>query len=284
MMLRFFVQLVGLLLLVPNLGATIPRFQTTRLKSTAGAGVASFAIDEASLLNPAPLAFFNLSSFYFQKSGGELKDKERQDTLHNTSQTAFVLSDTTNPLKGSASYAKLSYGDITQKQMAFALASAVGRQSSLGLTYRKTQEENISDGKEKSFNQLIGGVLHSIIPEFTMGFVIVDPLGEIEEERRGIFGIQYVYKKFISLMLDIGADYQKEMSENFVHKEAIQIKLFTDFYGRFGTFRDRGLDREGTGTGLSWISPKLIVDFSLNHTQFKQSKQQETSFSVSYRF
>ena len=43
-------------------------FETTRLKSTAGAGVASLLIDESTILNPAPMAFFNLASFYIQRS------------------------------------------------------------------------------------------------------------------------------------------------------------------------------------------------------------------------
>ncbi len=291
-MLHFFIRFICCVLLAPNLAANIPRFQTTRLKSTAGAGVASFVIDEATLLNPAPLSFFNLASFYFQKSGGEFKDEERQVTLRNTDQMAFIISDTTGPLKGSASYAKLSYGDILQQQMGISLAALIGQQSSLGLTYRKTEQEDISDKKEKTFDQLVVGVLHAITPEFTMGFVLADPLGKIEEDRKGILGVQYVYKEFISLMLDVGADYEREMSKSFVHKGAIQIKLFTDFYGRFGAFRDRGLANKGTGTGLSWIGPKLILDFSLNHTQYKddiflkqiQSNQRETSFSVSYRF
>ena len=46
-------------------------FQTTRLKSTGGAGVASILMDEATFLNPAPLAFFNLTAVLLQRTNGE---------------------------------------------------------------------------------------------------------------------------------------------------------------------------------------------------------------------
>ena len=271
---------------------SVPRFQTTRLTSTAGAGAASLSMDEASILNPAPLAFFNISSIYFQKSGGDLLDNERHGGVQAVDQMAFIASDTQNALKGSVSYAKKSYGVARQDQLGVSMASSVGDQSGWGLTYRRTIREDTSGGEEKNYEQFITGILHVINPEFSMGLVLVDPLGEIERERRGIFGIQYVYLDFISLMLDIGADYSAGMSETFTHREAIQIKLFGDVYGRFGVFTDRGLDKDGTGVGLSWVGPRLILDFALANTKFEEnlafdqrdSRETETSFSISYQF
>ena len=267
-------------------GATNLHFQTTRLKSTAGTGVASFTVDEASILNPASLGFFNLFSLYFQKSGGEFKGVGRQSSISQSENKAIIISDTKGPLKGSVSYAKLSDRKTLKKQMGVSFASIVGPQSSLGLTYRKTWQKNRGYSREKETEQFVLGIMHAVSPAFSLGMAVVDPQGKIEQDRKALVGIQYVYKKFISLMFDIGADYTRELSETTVYKQAVQFKFLSDFYIRFGSFKEKVRRKKGTGTGLSWISPKLILDFSLSNNLFEkdQIKEKETSFSISYRF
>ena len=269
----------------------VPQFQTTRLKSTAGAGVASLTVDEANSLNPAPLAFFNVMSLYVQRTKGGLSTEDGTEvTAEPIEQNAFIISDTKGSLKGSAGYVEHVKGHEKIKQFSASIATIMGPQSSWGVTYKKTTDK----GRDERFEQFIVGITHVISPEFSLGIVASDPTGKVEGHRRGIVGFQYIYQNFISLMVDGGSDYEAELSENFFHREAIQIKLLGNIYTRFGIFNDKGLKRRGTGTGLSWIQPRLMLDFAIANTQYDEGgpivfnqeiyREKETSFSLSYRF
>src|SRR4051794_40837768 len=67
--------LAALSLLGQSAHAHIREFQTTRLMSTAGAGVASILSTEAAVLNPAASAFFEGSSFSYQSYRTSLQKK-----------------------------------------------------------------------------------------------------------------------------------------------------------------------------------------------------------------
>ncbi|MBF0367814.1 MAG: hypothetical protein HQK50_19760, partial [Oligoflexia bacterium] len=54
-------------------------FETTYLQSTAGTGVGSLLMDESAILNPASISFFNLSSFYLQRTTTDFKDDKSTD-------------------------------------------------------------------------------------------------------------------------------------------------------------------------------------------------------------
>ena len=41
--------------------------QTTRMQSSAGVGVGAVLLDEATLLNPAPMAFYQIGAIYYQQ-------------------------------------------------------------------------------------------------------------------------------------------------------------------------------------------------------------------------
>ena len=278
--LKFLIYSISLL---PALSfCIVSQFQTTRLKSTAGAGVASLTVDEAGILNPAPLAFFNVMSLYVQRTKGGFSDDDGSGAVQPIEGKAVIISDTKGSLKGSASYIEQTQGHERQKQYSASIATSMGPRSSWGLTYRKTMDRD----SEKQYEQFIAGISHVISPEFSIGIVLSDPKGKIEEQRRGIVGLQYIYQDFISLMVDGGSDYESELSENFFHREALQIKLLGDVYTRFGIFDDRGLQKKGTGTGLSWIQPKLMLDFAISNTRYEKEayRERETSFSLSYRF
>ena len=90
--------------------AQIREFQTTRLNSTAGTGVASILSTEAAILNPAASAFFNGSTFSYQRYSASLR-KENPERVaasdefpkDNRSDGAF-LSDHSGPIKGGVGY------------------------------------------------------------------------------------------------------------------------------------------------------------------------------------
>ena len=135
--LNLFIVFVGLF--PASSYCVISPFQTTRLKSTAGTGIATLAIDEASILNPAPLAFFKDASIYFQKSQGNITNDNEPLQSWETGNTAFIASDTQNFLKGSVSYIRQFDGLDQRTQLGVSLASIIGPQSSLGLTLQKNK-------------------------------------------------------------------------------------------------------------------------------------------------
>ena len=290
----FLIFFVGL---SPHISHTLTGdFRTARLMSTGGAGAASLAVDEATVLNPAPLAFFEVASVYFQRSEGTLSDGGAGGPRRpGAGGTAVIASDTKGALKGSASYVRRDGAGRRRRRLAAALAGAVGERSSMGLSWRRTADDGPA-GARSVREQASLGVLHVVSPELSLGVVFVDPLGEVEADRRGIAGVQYVHRGFISLMADVGADYASDMGGTFVHREAVQIKLLGDLYGRFGLFDDRGAGRRGTGAGLSWVGPRLVLDLAHADSGWRGGaaaapqppddgeRERETSFAVSYRF
>lgn len=264
---------------------------TTRLKSTAGTGVGTLLMDEATVLNPAAISFFQNSSFYLQKTGADLVTAE-DSPLSNASQDdlMFAASDAKGPVDGSISYVRSKDRYGKSSRLAGSMSSSVGERSSLGFGYAMTNRDGGPlKGKMK---QVSAGVTHALSREFTMGVVIPDVLGENELERRAIIGFQYLYKDFIALMLDAGADWEREASESSLVRAAIQLKVFNDFYARFGAQEDKGLKRKGTGAGVGWVQPRLVIEAAMARTEYSEilaigqvkETAKETSLSLSYHF
>lgn len=289
-----------LFLIIPTIGQSkIRGLETTRLKSTGGAGVGSILMDEATALNPAPIAFFNMGSIYIQKSSADITTDEATDSpsITESDTMAAIISDAKGPLKGSISILKEEEGFNKRKRYSASFASIVGKKSSMGVTYRMTEDKLSQDGEayfEDNYKQTIFGVTHALSESFTLGFVVIDPFKVRPQDTRAILGSQYIYQDFISVMLDMGTDYNLPMEEKFLYKGAIQFKVFTDFFVRAGLFNDKGIGEKGSGAGIGWVQPRLVLDFALkNITQLEKAtpdtKQdpatvKETSFSLSYKF
>lgn len=264
---------------------------TTRLKSTAGTGVGTLLMDEATFLNPASISFFQVSSFYIQKAGADLSSTNDQPlSAASEDELVFVASDAKGPVDGSISYARMKDKDGKSTRLAASMSSPIGERSALGFNYALTDRDGgVRAGKSK---QITAGVTHALSSEFTLGLVAQDLLGEEEIERRAIVGAQYVYKDFIAVMFDAGADWEREMEESSLIRAAIQLKVFQDFYMRFGAQEDRGLRQKSTGVGIGWVQPRLVLEAALARTEYGAIDEigqldleaKETSFSLSYRF
>lgn len=281
--LKFF-PIIFIIYSISALG-NIRDFETTRMKSTGGTGVGSILMDEATILNPAPIAFFNVGSVYLSKGSSE--NTAQGLATDNTDQLGVIVSDAKGNTAGSFSYQSQSFGNQKRKRLGAALSAPFNKKSAMGISVRRTTDEII--GSEKTeYIQTVVGVTHAVSQEFTMGFVAVDPLKKRETDSMGIFGAQYVFKDFISVMADAGANYYKELSETFLYRGALQFKLLDDFYARFGYFRDKGKEEKGTGVGLGWVQPRLVIEAALKNTenvsQDDNGEVSETSISLSYRF
>ncbi|MDC1174450.1 hypothetical protein OAT67_03605 [Bacteriovoracaceae bacterium] len=273
----------------------IPDFETTRIKSTGGAGVASVLMDESTTLNPAPLAFFNVGSFYMQKSGADSTINDDSKSLSESDTISFIASDSQGSLNGSISYIKQKHRFSERQRWAASFSNPVGERSALGVGFRMTTDTLSEDGtsiQEEKYKQTIFGVTHALSESFTMGMVFVDPFRTKPEDTIAVLGFQYVFKSFISLMLDTGADYNNPLSETLLYRAALQAKIFKDFYLRAGTFNDKGKASKGTGAGIGWVQPRLVIDFGIKNTDLLENQRlaqtsetiKETSFSLSYRF
>lgn len=289
------VALITSLLFPAFLSASISSFETTRLKSTAGAGVGSILMEESTILNPAPLAFFQASSLYYQKTTSEPQPiDDRPFSSADSKANAFIVTDAKGGTSGSISYINQVANEDEKRTISLSLASTVGKKSALGVSYRfvtETLANDFNQSKEK-YRQAVFGVTHVINPNFSLGVVAVDPFGAKPEETRGLVGLQYVFEEFLSLMVDAGADYNEDLAETTSLRAATQIKIYEDFYLRFGGFSDKGLSEKGTGVGIGWIQPKLVLEVALKNTTVAENlereifgqKDKETSFSLAYRF
>lgn len=264
-------------------------FETTRLKSTAGAGVGSILMNEATVLNPAPLALFTVSSIYLEKYS------QKSDTFDAKSDNyAIIASDTSKNLKGSIAYIKSNEADLENTQMNIALASTMGRKSSAGITYQTIKKQYYYNDEliTQNYKMIIPGVFHAVNEGFTFGIVAVDPTRKTPNETKAIIGLQYQFLSYITLMADFGSDWKRDFDESSLYKLATQFKIMSDFYLRFGVFDDKSIKQKGRGFGLGWVQPKLVIDFAVKNTTlnddlaFNQSFQniKESSLSLSYRF
>ena len=125
-----------------------------------------------------------------------------------------------------------------------------------------------------------------------MGVVGIIPQGERPQDNWIEAGFSLDYKSFIMLILDIGTDYDDDITKNSLYRAATQLKVFQDFFIRVGLFEDKGEQSKGNGAGISWVQPRLVLDFAIKNTEYfadKESGQEsetlrDSSFSLSYRF
>ena len=281
------------LFFVLNTQGRILEYETTRLKSTGGAGVGSLLVEESAFLNPAAISFFNVSTFYFQKVSTEQTPSGSE--MAETDAMSFIAADTKGSLKGAVAYTKQNKGQEHRQTMAASMASPLGKTAAFGVSYQHIEEEVLNKDSvltTEKYKKFIFGVTRLLTPSLTMGIVAVDPLRERPQDSKVLLGFQYEFQDIISIMLDGGADWKTGISESVVWKTAAQVKFLDNFFIRFGTYRDKALKERGTGAGVSWVQPKLTVDVALKNSKLDEDEflvqsseeVQETSISLSYRF
>ena len=275
-----------LLFLVQSISAStnassLPIFETSWLESTAGAGAGSLLMDESTILNPAPLAFFNISSLYFQKT--------KNKGISRAGQTAFIVSDTGKGFPASISYIATEKDKSNKReQYSVSFAYPVKKRSSLGVGYRLIKERTAKNGRHDKYQykQAIFGITHVPSPSFSLGLVLIDPFKKDNERSKATLGLQYVYDGFFSILFDIESLFTSDFSESMTYKSALQLKIMSDLFFRIGVFQNNRTDQKGMGAGIGWIQPRLSLNLGLKNTRLPSfsEKNVKTSFSVSYRF
>ncbi len=292
--------LAFLVLMGQNSWAQIRQFQTSRLMSTAGAGVASVLSTEAAILNPAASAFFSDSSFSYQSFKTSLQAKsEYRNTLpdefpkNNRSWGAF-MADHTGPIKGGTAYIVQNENSFKRERVVLHGAAPMNKNTSMGVSYNyisDTLPVKYSD-RHKIHHQASIGITHIIDEDTIVAAVVQDPTRSTMGEERAIVGFQYSLAQRFIIIGDFGARYTKDITDKYVWMGAIQLNIFSDFFLRFGQFYDNITKLKGNGIGIGWIGPRFGVEFAQRYSQqfdsgyyvYKDEKIVDSSLSAILKF
>ncbi|MFL5783230.1 MAG: hypothetical protein ACJ76H_01390 [Bacteriovoracaceae bacterium] len=291
--------LAGTLVSSSAFSAHIREFQTTRLNSTAGAGVASILSTEAAILNPATAAFFAGNSASYQGYKTSLQHKNTVRDVNNDpfakqnrSQGVFV-SDSSGDLKGGVAYTSQKENHYERTRSIIHGASAMGSKSSMGVSYNYIQDTLPTNAKDRhqTQHQATIGLIHVLDEDMSVGAIIVDPTRTTPGEQRFIAGFQYQVAVRFVLIGDVGIDYTGNVNEDYLWRGALQIKLFDDFYIRGGYFNDNITKSKGNGWGAGWIGPRFGVEFAQKLSEYsstsylyKDERIVDTSLSAIIKF
>ncbi len=268
-------------LIISSTWAQIRDLQTARLNSSAGTGVASILMTEGAILNPASSAFFDGSGLSYQNTTVSLKN-ENDARKNNTdrkwgnprTQAAFAA-DHSGSVKGGVSYQNQKENGFNRTRYTLHGASMTGKNTSVGVLYRYTQDERpefYSSKKHKTFHQVVIGTTTIVSEDLTLGAVIVDPLNANKGDDRFLGGFQYGITQKLLLTADGGIQPSRSYQSRYLWRAAVQLNLFSDFFIRAGKFYDHITFYQGTGWGVSWIGPKLGVEFAQKYSDRMSDK------------
>ncbi len=298
------ITIITSIFLVPVHAAVLSQlraFETTRLMSQAGTGVAGVYIEEASVLNPASIAFHQRSALYYQGARAEIEQPNSLRASNgppfdaSSKGQAIIISDTTTKVKGAASYQSQKESDAQRRRFTFTSATEVGPNSSIGITYRYNIEKRYISTilDEETYDQVVIGATHLVNKSISMGIVVIDPFKSNQEDGKAIAGFQYLIDQTIAFLIDIGANFNKEISDSALYRGALQLNFFADFYLRVGVFQDKFTQTKGNGWGMSWMGPKLDIEFAMKSTKqinelstllYKDESIKEASIAMAIRF
>ena len=273
--------------------AKVRDITTPRIDAMGGAGVASMLMDEATMLNPAPLAFFGKTSFYYQKNKGTVSDYSGLGSLRDPEASSYAITDTYGKLKGSVRYSYQSEFNFSRKSWAASFGQLIGQKSAFGMTYHRIIEKFQEDPYEISLYKVDIGVSHLISPAFSVGVLIKNIMKKDgDEDNITTLGFQWIYMKFITINTDFSVNYNYTISDNYIYRLGLQIMFFKDLYLRTGYFDDSGEHTRGSSVGISWVSPRFKIDFALKNTKYssytilngESFDLKESSFSIAYYF
>jgi hypothetical protein len=269
-------------------------YETTRLQSTAGAGVASLLVHESVVLNPAPVAFFSNSFLYTQRDWENL-DREGQDRLDsyrsNTSE-AHIVTDSTSALRGSFAYIRKLEDEFKRTSYSLSMSGAMSKSSAMGITYTYAMDENFGEILDpKHFLDI--GYINVVNTKVSYGLVLKDAGKASQTQRRLIGGVHYNLTNILAFILDLEIDVQRSYEDYNSTKGAVQFSLVSDIFVRAGYFNSTIDNETGTTYGLSWVGPKLSFDYALKRVHLKENNPDKglyeddeiltSSFAISFR-
>lgn len=272
-------------------------FETTRLLSTAGAGVGAVLVNETAILNPASIAFYSTSSLYYQRNNSSIDEISQDRTAAQTDfkdgdSEALVIADTSSRLKGTFSYQR-QYEDSNRRiRYTSSLANNFSEKQSFGLLYRYTIDSTPED-RSDIFHQFTLGYSYIHSPKLSFGAVLIDPFETKKDDVRFIAGFQYEVLLNIFLLVDFGTNYAYDAQENTLTRIALQLSIFKSLYARVGQSHDKATNLKSNSWGVSWVGPRLSLDYAYKTSQnisktadylFQNEELIEHSLALSVRF
>ncbi len=241
----------------------MPEPESTRIMSAAGAGVGTLSLNDAPLLNPASVVFFRKSSFYYQRSNESLQDKsdDRSGKYSDGQTDITTIIDTSSGINGGISYQQQNLESGDRTRFSASLAGTISESTGLGFILRRT-EENSSVIDDEVYNQVVVGLTHVYSEKLVIGFTTIDPSQENSEYFQYTLGVQYTINEFIDIIADMGSGDVANREEESFNKWAIQLNSFKDVYIRYGRFHNFHANRKGTAWGISWMGPRLSLEYA----------------------
>jgi hypothetical protein len=282
--------------------AQVTPFETTRLKSTAGTGVASILVAEAALLNPASIVFFTDSYLSYQNNKIDLQNTSQSRLSEGAHQwggardEGVFIFDNQQEEKGGFSYQRQRVGGYIRQRGTFTMASALAPNLGFGINYRYTDDSRPSGvfAKSRKISHSASLGLTWIAREgLSLAAIWEDPTKALNQEQRYLIGAQYDLTPDLNVLVDAGANMRGSWKDERVIRGAAQFRIFGDFFIRTGRFVDKSLNLEGTGYGASWTGPKLGIDFGVKRSKqiekkkdrlYEGEKIEEVSFALNLHF
>jgi hypothetical protein len=280
--------------------AQIREFQTTRLNSSGGTGVASILSTEAAILNPASAAYFSEGAVSYQSYRASIKhEADERKTIpdkfskQNLSQALFI-SDYSGKVKGGVAYIDQAENHYSRNRAIFHAAAPLGKTSAMGVSYNYISDKLPSGTKDRHqvHHQATVGFTEILSEDLSMGLVIKDFTRSTRGEERALLGWQYNLTSKIVAMVDVGAQYSKAFSKKNLWRAALQLNVFEDVFVRGGKFEDNIQDFRGYGWGIGWVGPRLGIEFAQkmsdqvgpNNYLYKGERIVDTSISALIKF
>lgn len=248
-----------------------------------GAGRASMDVVEAPFLNPAILALLEknyLSMFYGLGSSTESNPMEGQVGLVMLD----ASKDTIAP--GSFSYvrdyAQLNGEDNKINQYALSMGKFVSDGFAIGLSVIRQEMEAIGIGNKYADHNINFGALYNFNPMFSLSLTSYN-LFQANRDRMPLIwavGSRWQPQKFMSLYLDW--EVQSNSENTFKPKTmfGLEFDWGMGLAWRAGYQWDQLKDRNFYTLGLSWIGPRLSLNYAYQNLQEYDA---ESLHSVDFR-
>lgn len=277
--------------------AQIRDYQTTRLLSTSGAGVASVLSTEAAVLNPSSAAFFDentVSTQFFTPSLSKESDARTTDFSKSAQHQGYFITDNDGPVKGGLSYITQKENSLKRERMGIHAASMMGKNMAMGINYQYIQDTfapGVSPRRDFS-HTVNAGFTYILSEDLILGLVARDLTRTLKNEEKAIVGLQYSLTEKINLIADYSFLYTKAYNKRFSWAVGTQLTLFKDFFVRGGLFEDQMHYFKGYSWGASWLGPRLGVEFAQRFSEqtdkgfyvYNGEKIIDTSLSLLMRF
>ena len=178
------------------------------------------------------------------------------------------MADHDGPVKGGLAYLKQDENNYQRQQIVTHGAAALSPSSSVGISYRYLQDTLPKNSKHRHQinHQFSMGMIHVLEEKTIIGLVLIDPTRTTPGEERAMGGLQYAFADKLTLIIDVGTQYTKDVKDKYLWRGAVQLQLFDDFFFRVGKFYDNMRASKGYGWGVGWVGPKLGVEFAQKFT------------------